>query len=88
MPDEDLFTVERVRVKLRPEDLPGRPRARVVCRSCGEGVNDGREIVMGDRVLCRSCASGGYYEAEAGDRTSSQKSEARSQKVRSQKSEE
>lgn len=62
MPDEDLFTVERVRVKLRPEDLPGRPRSRVACHSCGEGINDGREVVMGDQVLCRPCAAGGYYE--------------------------
>jgi formylmethanofuran dehydrogenase subunit E len=62
MPDEDLFTVERVRVNLRPEDLPGRPRSRVACQSCGEGINDGREIVMGDQLLCRPCAAGGYYE--------------------------
>ena len=62
MPDEDLFTVERVRVNLRPQDLPGRPRSRVPCDRCGEGINDGREIVMADRVLCRPCAAGGYYE--------------------------
>lgn len=64
MPDEDLFAVERVRVNLRPQDLPGRPRSRVACDRCGEGVNDGREVAMGDRVLCRPCASGGYYELE------------------------
>jgi formylmethanofuran dehydrogenase subunit E len=62
MPDESLFTVERVRVNLRPQDLPGRPRSRVPCDRCGEGINDGREIVMADRVLCRPCAAGGYYE--------------------------
>jgi len=64
MPDDDLFAVECVRVYLRPRDLPGRPRFRVTCDRCGEGVNDGREVVMGDRVLCRPCAGGGYYVLE------------------------
>lgn len=62
MSDEDLFKVERIQVILRPQDLPGRPRSRVPCDRCGEGINDGREINIGDRVLCRPCASGGYYE--------------------------
>lgn len=62
LPDESLFMVGRVRVNLRPQDLPGRPRSRVPCGRCGEGINDGREIVVADRVLCRPCAAGGYYE--------------------------
>lgn len=62
MADGELFTVEPVRVKLRPQDLPGRPRSRVVCAECGEGINDGRERVVNGRVLCRSCAGESYYE--------------------------
>lgn len=62
MEDEDLFTVQPVRVKLRPEDMPGRPRSRVVCAQCGEGVNDGRERLVDGRILCRNCAGEGYYE--------------------------
>ena len=60
--DAELFTVQRVRVKLRPEDLPGRPRSRVACEQCGEGVNDGRESRVNGRILCRSCAGETYYE--------------------------
>src|SRR5215472_7055662 len=41
MGDDELFTVEPVRVALKPEDLPGRPRSRVICAQCGEEVNDG-----------------------------------------------
>ena len=63
MPDGELFNVQPVRVKLRPEDLPGRPRSRVACERCGEGVNDGREVTQDGLVLCRSCAAGSYYEA-------------------------
>jgi formylmethanofuran dehydrogenase subunit E len=61
--DDELFTVQPVRVKLAPEDLPGGPRSRVVCNECGEGVNNGRERTVNGRTLCRSCAGESYYEA-------------------------
>jgi formylmethanofuran dehydrogenase subunit E len=62
-PDEDLFTVQRVRVQYSVYDLPGRPRSRVSCSRCGEGINDGREELREDGAgkLCRSCVDGGYY---------------------------
>ena len=62
MENGDLFDLRAVRVKLRPEDLPGRPRCRVTCAQCGEGINDGRDLRLGDRVLCRSCAGERNYE--------------------------
>jgi formylmethanofuran dehydrogenase subunit E len=61
--DAELFKVERVRVEYGLMDAPGRPKARVACSSCGEGINDGRELENGiDGVLCRPCALGGYYK--------------------------
>jgi formylmethanofuran dehydrogenase subunit E len=61
--DEELFKVERVRVQYGEFDAPGRPRSRVTCARCGEGVNDGREAAgPSGEPLCRPCASGGYYE--------------------------
>jgi formylmethanofuran dehydrogenase subunit E len=62
MSDQELFTIQRVRVQLRPEDLPGQPRSRVLCEGCGEGVNDGRDRLLGGRRLCKACAGEGYYE--------------------------
>src|SRR5215207_10048045 len=60
--DEELFKVERVEVEYGELDMPGRPRSRVRCARCGEGVNDGREVASpAGSVLCRPCASGGYY---------------------------
>jgi len=61
--DAELFKFERVSVAYGELDAPGRPRARVMCARCLEGVNDGREERManGD-VLCRPCALGGYYK--------------------------
>lgn len=67
MDDAELFTVRPVRVILKPEDLPGRPRSRVVCEQCREGVNDGRERTVNGRILCRGCAGEGYYQAVTSD---------------------
>ncbi len=66
MEDDELFTMQRVRVKVRPEDLPGRTRSRVICGECGEGINDGRERLVDGRILCRNCAGESYYEVVDG----------------------
>jgi formylmethanofuran dehydrogenase subunit E len=60
--DDDLFKTELVSIQLRDLDAPGSPRSRVTCVVCGEGVNDGREVVdaNGD-ALCRGCHTGTYY---------------------------
>lgn len=64
MKDEELFDVMDVKVKLRHEDMPGRPLRRVKCEKCGEYVQDMREVYRDKRVLCRPCADGGYYTIE------------------------
>lgn len=68
MPDNELFDVMEVQVKIHPEDMPGRPLCRVTCDTCGEQVQDMREVEVQGRVLCRPCASGSYYEISHGDR--------------------
>jgi formylmethanofuran dehydrogenase subunit E len=58
----ELFKVERVRVNYGEMDQPGRPRSRVECSRCFEGINDGRELITeSGSFLCKSCAQGGYY---------------------------
>jgi formylmethanofuran dehydrogenase subunit E len=64
MPDEELFAVTEVRVKPRPGDMPGRPMQRVPCDSCGEFVQDMREIRRDNKIFCIPCAQGGYYEVK------------------------
>jgi len=61
MPDEDLFDVMEVHVKIKPEDMPGRPLRKVKCDTCGEYVQDAREVYRDGKALCRPCASTGYY---------------------------
>jgi formylmethanofuran dehydrogenase subunit E len=60
--DEEIFKTELVSLELSEFDLPGSPRSRVICSVCGEGVNDGREVIdaTGDAV-CRGCQRGTYY---------------------------
>lgn len=62
--EAELFRAERVEVEYGESDAPGRPRTRVTCAKCGEGVNDGREAAGADGAsLCRPCARGGYYKS-------------------------
>lgn len=60
--DDELFKTELVELELSDFDVPGSPRSRVTCVVCGEGVNDGREVLdaNGD-PLCRGCHRGTYY---------------------------
>jgi formylmethanofuran dehydrogenase subunit E len=63
--EEELFEVVAVEVYLREKDAPGHPRSRVICGKCGEGVNDGREINLPDRItLCRPCVYGPDYQPQ------------------------
>ena len=62
LPDDQLFLVERVSVKLPVAELPGHPKSRVACAACGEGINDSREIYRDGLTLCRGCAGERYYE--------------------------
>ncbi|HKE59104.1 MAG TPA: FmdE family protein [Pyrinomonadaceae bacterium] len=64
-PDADLFRVETVTARLTENDLPGHPRSRVICSLCGEGINDGREVIdVEGRVSCQPCAHGSYYSMQ------------------------
>ena|SRR5271168_2467980 len=66
--NDDLFTMQWVKVNLPPEEFPGYKGERVVCEACGEGINFRREVRSKDKaknkekVLCRACAGERYYE--------------------------
>lgn len=64
--DAELFKTEFVSIDLKETDAPGRPRSRVACAVCSEGINDGREVLgESGEPLCRPCANGAYYKAGA-----------------------
>jgi len=56
LPDEQLFSEQRVRVKVDPAELPGHRGDRFLCPRCGEGVNFGRFAEVDGERLCLSCA--------------------------------
>ena len=62
MPDEELFEYKEVKVQVPDEDMPGRPKRRIQCETCGEYVQDSRDVSVDGKELCKSCAHGGYYE--------------------------
>jgi formylmethanofuran dehydrogenase subunit E len=62
MPENDLFTLQWVKVELPPEEFPGYKGDRISCEECGEGINFRREVHKEGRVLCRACAGERYYE--------------------------
>ena len=61
MQDEDLFSIQWVRVTLGPEEFPGYKGERRTCEVCGEGINFKREVERDGRVLCKACAGERYY---------------------------
>ncbi|MCK4838581.1 MAG: formylmethanofuran dehydrogenase [Desulfobulbaceae bacterium] len=62
MAEDELFTIQKVRVNIPAEDMPGRPMKRVQCEKCGDWVQDCREIEKDGLTICRSCAQGRYFE--------------------------
>lgn len=63
MPEEELFTVQEVKVDIAECDLPGRPLRRVQCAQCGDYVQDCREMEQDGRIICRACAGQRYWRA-------------------------
>jgi formylmethanofuran dehydrogenase subunit E len=62
--DDEIFKIEQVQVEYNEMDQPGRARRRVTCSSCGEGINDGKDVKgTAGNALCIPCSSGGYYRS-------------------------
>jgi len=62
--DDDMFSVESVKINYCPEDLPGKPLAVMVCPECDEEILDGRQISHNGTEMCKACVNGAYYELE------------------------
>ncbi len=64
MPDEELFSLQNVKVDIPQCDMPGRPMRRVSCDECGDYVQDCREVEQDGKTLCRACAGERYYTVQ------------------------
>jgi formylmethanofuran dehydrogenase subunit E len=63
MPDEDMFSVIKVKLAVSIESIVSRPGMRVNCDACGEEIMNEREVHQSGMTLCQPCAYGGYCHA-------------------------
>ena len=61
-PPEELFNVEKVKVRFEKSQMPGQPHVTAWCSVCGEKVTDNHHLLRGGKAICKSCAEGSYYE--------------------------
>lgn len=61
MSDEDLFSIQWVRVEVPPWEMPGYKGERISCAICGEGINFKKEVLRNGQTLCRGCAGEQYW---------------------------
>jgi formylmethanofuran dehydrogenase subunit E len=61
MPDQVLFKVQSVHVKLTEFDLPGPTRRKVSCSRCGQVIRDAKEVVIDGRIFCIPCTRHSYF---------------------------
>ena len=59
MPEDSLFSMTAVSLRIPAQEMPGYRGSRVQCESCGEGINYHREVQRNGRTLCIACAQGG-----------------------------
>jgi len=62
MPEEELFKIEEVKVKIPEEDMPGKHSGRVQCERCNDYVQGRKEVELNKCILCQPCAFGGYFK--------------------------
>ena len=61
MPDEELLTIQPVRLVRSVAEIMSRAGLRVDCALCGEEIINEREVYRAGMVLCRACAGASYY---------------------------
>ncbi len=61
MPDDELLTIQAVRLNTSVTDIVSRAGVRVNCECCGEEIINEREQIIDGMPFCIPCAQGGYY---------------------------
>lgn len=61
MPDDELLTVEEVRLTTPVKAIISRAGIRVNCTRCGEEIINEREVLVDGKPYCQACASEAYY---------------------------
>ena len=64
MPDNELLTIQSVRLSTPVKQIVSRAGVRVNCAGCGEEIINEREALREGRPFCLACAGPAYYAPE------------------------
>ncbi len=64
MPDDELLTIQPVRLSVPVAQIVSRAVVRVNCAGCGEEIINEREVMREGRPFCAACAGPAYYSPE------------------------
>jgi formylmethanofuran dehydrogenase subunit E len=64
MPDDELLTIQPMRLSVPVKQIVSRNGVRVNCAGCGEEIINEREMMVAERPLCAACAGAAYYAPE------------------------
>lgn len=62
IPDDEMFTVSSVKLRVPVSEIVSRAGIRTNCNYCEEEIINEREVIFGNIILCQTCAGVGYYE--------------------------
>jgi len=62
MPDDELMSVQEVKLNFDIHDIVSHAGKRVNCEKCREEIINEREVLVEGKIYCKSCAQGGYYQ--------------------------
>jgi formylmethanofuran dehydrogenase subunit E len=60
-PEEEILKIERVKIDVPDDDIPGFPHGKAICSICNEQVMDNRHILAGGKPVCKNCGTASYY---------------------------
>jgi formylmethanofuran dehydrogenase subunit E len=62
MPENELLTLEEIKLANPLQEWIGRAGVRTACERCGEEISNQREVIENGVTLCRPCAGKAYYQ--------------------------
>lgn len=61
VPETEILKIEKVRISIPDDDLPGFPRHIERCSLCEEQIMDNRHILADGKAICKNCGIKSYY---------------------------
>lgn len=64
--DGDLFNADMsIKIDVGFYDMPGPPKKKILCDSCGVRVLDNRQVQVDSRLMCKPCSGDVYWTPSA-----------------------